>query len=61
MWGATRSPSTGYQVLYPLKKHFHCAQAHHFLVCCWLVMALIRDPGTGTRKGLQASLPSTRR
>jgi len=48
-----------YQALYPLKKHVRCAQARHFLVCCWLVMAWMRDPGTGTRKGLHAYLPST--
>ena len=59
MWGSTRIPSKVYQVLYPLKKHFRCVQARHFLVCCWLVMALIRDPGKGTLKGLQSYLPST--
>lgn len=57
MWGCTCIPSKIYQVLYPLKKHFHCAQAQHFLVFCWLVMALIRDPGKGTLKGLGAYLP----
>ena len=59
MWGSTRIPSKVYQVLYPLKKHFRCAQARHFLVFCWLVTALIRDPGKGTLKGLQAYLPPT--
>lgn len=59
MWGSTRIPSKVYQALYPLKKHFCCAQARHFLVCCWLVIALIRDPGKGTLKGLHAYLPST--
>ena len=59
MWGSTRIPSKVYQVLYPLKKHFRCVQARHFLVCCWLVMALIRDPGKGTLKGLHTYLPST--
>jgi hypothetical protein len=59
MWGSTRIPSKVYQALYPLKKHFRCAQARHFLVCCWLVMALMRDPGKGTLKGLHAYLPST--
>ena len=59
MGGSTRIPSKVYQALSPLKKHFHCAQARHFLVCCWLVMALIRDPGKGTLKGLHAYLPST--
>jgi hypothetical protein len=59
MWGSTRLPRKVYQALYPLKKPFRCAQARHFLVCCWLVMALMRDPGQGTLKGLHASLPST--
>jgi len=59
MGGSTRIPSKVYQALYPLKKHFRCTQAHHFLVCCWLVIALIRDPGKGTLKGLQSYLPST--
>ena len=31
----------------------------HFLVCCWLLMALIRDPGKGTLKGLKPYLPPT--
>ena len=59
MWGSTRIPSKVYQALYPLKKHFRCAQARHFLVCCWLLMALIRDPGKGTLKGLKPYLPPT--
>jgi Transposase DDE domain len=59
MWGCTCIPSTVYQVLYPLKRHFRCAQARHFLVFCWLLIALIRDPGKGTLKGLQAYLPPT--
>jgi len=45
-------------VLYPLKRHFRCAQAQHFLVFCWLLVALIRAPGTGTLKGLRPYLPS---
>jgi hypothetical protein len=59
MWGCTCIPSKVYQVLYPLKRHFCCAQAQHFLVFCWLLMALIRDPGKGTLKGLHAYLPPT--
>ena len=57
MWGSTRIPSKVYQVLYPFKQHFRCAQAQHFLVFCWLVIALLRDPGKGTLKGLRPSLP----
>jgi hypothetical protein len=45
-------------VLYPFKRHFRCAQAQHFLVFCWLVVALIRDPGKGTLKGLRPYLPA---
>lgn len=58
MWGRTCIPSKVYQVLYPFKKHFSCAQAQHFLVFCWLVVALIRAPGKGTLKGLRPYLPS---
>jgi len=60
MWGRTCIPRTVYQVLSPCKKHFRCAQAQHFLVFCWLLIALRRAPGKGTRKGLQLSLPSQR-
>jgi hypothetical protein len=59
MWGSTCLPRKVYQVLYPLKRHFGCVQAQHFLVCCWLVMALIRDPGKGTLKGRKPYLPPT--
>ncbi len=59
MWSCTCIPSTVSQVLYPLKRHCRCTQAQHFLVCCWLLMALIRAPGTGTLKGLHAYLPPT--
>jgi hypothetical protein len=58
MWGSTRIPSKIYQVLYPFKRHFHCAQAQHFLVCCWMVIALMRAPGKGTLKGLRPYLPA---
>jgi Transposase DDE domain len=61
MWGRTRIPSKVYQVLYPFKRYFPCAQAQHFLVFSWLVVALIRDPGKGTLKGLGPYLPPTLR
>jgi hypothetical protein len=48
-------------VLYPFKRDFPCAQAQHFLVFSWLVVALIRDPGKGTLKGLGPYLPPTLR
>jgi hypothetical protein len=59
MWGCTCLPSTVYPVRYPRKRHFRCAQARHFLVCCWWRIALIRAPGNGTLQGLQAYLPPT--
>src|SRR4029453_15311751 len=59
MWGSTCIPRKVYQGLYPLTRHFGCAQAQHFLVFCWLLMALIRDPGKGTLKGLKPYLPTT--
>jgi Transposase DDE domain len=58
MWGHTCIPRKVYQVLFPVKRDFRCAQAQHFLVFCWLVVALIRDPGKGTLKGLGTYLPS---
>jgi hypothetical protein len=54
MGDRTGIPRTVYQVLYPCKNYFRCAQAQHCLVCCWLAMALIREPGKGTLKGLGA-------
>jgi len=59
MWGCTCIPSKVSQALYPLKTHCRCAQAQHFLVCFRLLMALMRDPGTGTLKGLTPYLPPT--
>ena len=55
--GSHMLPRKVYQVLYPFKRHFRCAQARHFLVFCWLVVALIRAPGKGTHKRLGASRP----
>lgn len=59
MWGSPCIPTKVYQVLYPFKRHFRCAQAQHFLIFCWLVIALIRAPGKGTLKGLRPYLPAT--
>ena len=58
MWGRTCIPTKVYQVRYPFKRHFRCAQAQHCLVFCWLVVALLRAPGKGTLQGLRPSLPS---
>jgi hypothetical protein len=59
MWDHTCIPRQVDQVLYPCQRHVRCAPAHHFLVFCWLVVALIRAPGNGTRKGLTPYLPAT--
>jgi Transposase DDE domain len=61
MWSPTGIPRKVYQVLYPCKRHFRCAQAQHFVVFCWLLIAMIRDPGKGTLKGLGVYLPPTLR
>lgn len=54
MWRCTCVPRNVYDFLYPFKPLFRCAQARHFVIFCWLVVALIRDPGVGT---LKAALP----
>jgi hypothetical protein len=58
MGGHTGIPRQVYQVLYPCKRHVRCAQAHHFLVFCWPVVALMRALGKGTLKGLKPYLPA---
>ena len=53
-------PYKVYDFLYqfkPLKPHFRCAQGRHFLLFCWLLVALIVDQGKGTLKGLSRHLP----
>jgi hypothetical protein len=48
MWRVTCLPRTVYDVLYPFKPFFRCSQARHFVIFCWLMVAIIRDPGAGT-------------
>jgi hypothetical protein len=57
MWRCTGVPRTVYDFLYPFKPLFRCAQARHFVIFCWLLVAIIRDPGAGTLKGLCPYLP----
>ena len=57
MWRFTCLPRTVYDFLYPLKPLFRCSQARHFVIFCWLLVAIIRDPGSGTLKGLCPYLP----
>ncbi len=56
MWQCTYLPRNVYDFLYSFKSLFRCSQARHFVIFCWLLVALIRDPGAGTRKGLCPSL-----
>ena len=51
MWRFTCLPRTVYDFLYPFKPLFRCSQARHFVIFCWLLVAIIRDPGAGTLKG----------
>jgi hypothetical protein len=46
MWRFTCLPQTPYDFLYPFKPLFRCTQARHFVIFCWLLVAIIRDPGT---------------
>ena len=57
MWRCTCVPINVYNVLYKFKPVFHCVQAKHVWVFCWVVIALILDTGKGTRKALCEYLP----
>jgi hypothetical protein len=57
MWRFTCLPRTVSDFLYPFKPLFHCSQARHFVIFCWLLVAIIRDPGVGTLQGLCPYLP----
>jgi len=57
MWRFTCLPRNVYDFLYPFKSLFRCLQARHFVILCWLLVAIIRDPGAGTLKGLCPYLP----
>ena len=57
MWRFTCLPRNVYDFLYPFKPLFRCSQARHFVIFCWLLVAIIRDPGAGTLKGLCPYLP----
>jgi hypothetical protein len=57
MWRFTCLPRNVYDFLYPFKPLFRCTQARHFVIFAWLLVAIIRDPGAGTLKGLCPYLP----
>ena len=50
MWTLTCIPVNVYNALYKFKPVFRCAQARHFWVFCWLLMALILDNGKAGSK-----------
>jgi hypothetical protein len=50
-------PRTVYETLFKYKHHFVCAQGRHFLLFCWLLVALIYDTGRGTLKELVLIMP----
>ena len=58
MGRCTCVPRTVYDFLYPFKPLFRCAQARHVVIFCWLVVAIIRDPGVGTLKGALPYVPA---
>ena len=58
MWRCTCVPRNVYDFLYPFKPLFRCTQARHFVIFCWLLVGIIRDPGAGTLKGLCPYLPA---
>ena len=58
MWRCTCVPRNVYDFLYPFKPLFRCAQGRHFVIFCWLVVAIIRDPGVGTLKGVLPYVPA---
>lgn len=39
------------------KRHFRCAQARHFVIFNWLLVAIIIDQGKGKLKGLSQLMP----
>jgi Transposase DDE domain len=58
MWRCTCLPRNVYDFLYPFKPLFRCTQARHFMLFCWLVVAIIRDPGVGTLKSALPYVPA---
>jgi hypothetical protein len=57
MWSLTCVPVNVYNALDKFKPVFRCAQARHFSVFCWVLMALILDHGKGRLKDLCQYLP----
>lgn len=52
-----RLPKRVTDYCYRFKSHFRCGQGRHYLIFCWLVVALIVDTGKGHLKGLSRIVP----
>lgn len=50
-------PAKIYETLYPYKSHFRCKQTRHFVLFCWLLVALCLDRGKGRVKELSDLMP----
>lgn len=57
MLGLTCVPRKVYEILFPFKHHFRCAQGRHFVLFCWLLTMLVIDQGRGTLKELSRLMP----
>ncbi len=57
MLGLTCVPPKVYEILFPFKPHFRCAQGRHFVLFCWLLTMLVINQGRGTLKELSRLMP----
>jgi Transposase DDE domain len=57
MLGLTCVPPKVYEILFPFKRHFRCAQGRHFVLFCWLLVMLVIEQGKGTLKELSRLMP----
>jgi hypothetical protein len=53
----TRVPEKVYDFLFRFKPYFRCVQTSHFVLFCWLLVALCLESGKGSIKGLMRHLP----
>lgn len=52
-----RLPKRVADFLYQFKDHFRCGQGRHYLIFCWLLVALLLDSGKGRLKDLSRLVP----
>ena len=57
MLGLTCVPPKVYEILFPFKPLFRCAQGRHFVLFCWLLTMLLLDQGRGTIKEVARLMP----